>query len=335
MRLKLHRLWAPALAAGLIAAPGPAVAEHTIKIATVAPARTPWADLLTRFKKQVREKTNGDAIVRTYLGGIKGDEQSIVRQAFKGKDIHIAAVSTGALATLVPDIDILELPYLFDSYEEADRILDGPARPIIEKMLEARGFKLIMFSENGYRCFGSKGGFIRSPADLKAKKMRSQENTVHVMTYRALGASPVTISVGEVLSALQTGVVEGFDNTALFTQAVSWHQAVDHFTVSNHIYQPALLAANLEWFNGLPENVQTTMLETAASLQTKGRAAIRALEPLLLKNFENQHVQVYVLTPEEKAVFKKATRPVWDERRETAGPLGKELLDTIIKAKAQ
>ncbi len=306
--------------------------EFVMKIGTVAPARTPWADLLKRYKKKVKKSTNGRVKVKVYLGGTKGDELSLVRQVFKGT-IQAAGVSTGAVASLVTDIDCLELPYLFDTAAEADAILDGPARPIIERMLSTKGLKLLMYSENGYRSFGTKFGFVRSPEDLKAKKMRAQENRVHVETYRALGASPVTISIGEVMSALQTGVVEGFDNTPLFTQAASLQQAIRYYTVSEHIYQPAFVIVNQKWFDGLPDDVRTALQESAGKLVAKGRKAVRALGPLLLQNFEAQDVKVLRLTEAQKAPFKKATRKVWAWWRNAAGADGKALFDAIMKAK--
>ena len=328
-------LSALACVALIAAAPAPAAAgdaEFVFKVATVAPPRTPWADLLKRYKKAVKKASEGRVKVKAYLGGKKGDEQSIVRQIFKGS-LQGGGVSTGAMATLVKDIDVLELPYLFKDFAEADRILDGPARPFVERMLEARGFKLLMYSENGYRSYGTKGSFIKSPADLKARKMRSQENQVHVETYRALGASPVTISVGEVLSSLNTGVVEGFDNTPLFTQAASWYQAVDHFSITDHIYQPAVIVANKAWFDGLPPDIQQALMAPARKLEAKGRKAVRALNPLLLKNFEQMGGKVYSLSGAEKEAFRKATRGVWDKRRQSLSADGKALFDAILKAK--
>jgi len=315
-------------------APGNAAAEGEIeiKVATVAPARTPWAALLKKYRKALKKLSNKRIKMRVYLGGIKGDEQSIVRQVYQGK-LHIGGVSTGAMSTVVPDLDLLELPYLFADHAEADRILDGPARPIIEQMLEAKGFKLLMYSENGYRSFGTKNGFVKTPADLKAVKMRSQESPVHVATYRALGASPVTISVGEVMSSLQTGLVDGFDNTPLFTQAVSWHQGIKYFTVTQHIYQPAVIIANKAWFDAQPADIQAILLKPLPKLTVKGRKAVRVLGTALLENFGKLGVDVYTLTAAEKKVFQDQTRPVWDARKAEAGELGKKLLDAILAAK--
>ena len=324
-----------ALVLGGVATPSVASAadaEFTFRFATVAPDNTPWAYLLKKYRKALRKETDGRVKMKVFLGGLKGDEQSLVRQAFKGKELQGAGVSSGAMATLVPEMDILELPYLFDSFQQADKALDGDARAIIEEILDKKGFKLLMYSENGYRSFGSKGGFIKTPADLKGKKMRSQESPVHVETYRALGASPVTISVGEVLSALQTGVVEGFDNTPLYTQAVSWYQAVDHFSVTEHIYQPALIVANKKWFNSLPSDIQATMISLGDRLTKKGRKSVRQLGPALLENFKSQGVKVYEPTAAEKKAFKDATRKVWKIREDKASPLGRKLLDALLKA---
>jgi len=309
-----------------------AEAEYTLRFATVAPNDTPWAKLLKKYKKALKKKTDGRVKMKVFLGGLKGDEQSLVRQAYKGKELQGAGVSSGAMATLVPEMDILELPYLFDTFADADKALDGPARPIIDQILEAKGFKLLMYSENGYRSFGTKGGFVKTPADLKAKKMRSQESPVHVETYRALGASPVTISVGEVLSALQTGVVEGFDNTPLYTQAVSWYQAVDHFTVTEHIYQPALIVVNKKWFDALPADLQAILLDLGKKLTKRGRKQVRELGPALLDNFGSMGVKVYHSTDAEKEVFKKATKGVWKIRESKASPMGKKLMNALLKS---
>ena len=215
----------------LLWTPGIAVAKDKIvyKGATVAPKPSPWEKLLKRYRKSV--KKNSDKKIKTKLFfGTKGDEQSLVRQVRKG-DLHFAGVSTGALSVVAPEIDILELPYLFDSFKEADRIL-AEVKPIVEEILEKKGFKLIMYSENGYRCFGTNKP-VRKPEDMKGMTMRSQESPSHLAMYKALGAFGRSMAVSEVLPNLNTGNVSGFDNTALFTQAASWQQAIKYLGESH------------------------------------------------------------------------------------------------------
>jgi TRAP-type C4-dicarboxylate transport system substrate-binding protein len=297
------------------------------KIATIAPDGTPWALMLNTFKKRVRKQSKKALMPRVYLNGLKGDEQSIVRQVYKGS-LQMGGVSTGALSTIVPDMDILELPYAFPDFATADKVLDA-VRPTVEALLNEKGMTLLMYSENGYRSFATKDKCIKSPADLKAMKMRSQESEVHVETYRALGASPVTISVGEVLSSLQTGVVNGFDNTPIITQALGWNQAIKFFTNTRHIYQPALIIMNKSWFDGLSPDQQKLIRENGMKLEKKGRKMVRSIEPALMKNFVNQEVQVCELTDAERAVFKKATAKVWEVRAKKASALGKKLIKAM------
>ena len=101
---------------------------------------------------------------------------------------------------------------------------------------------LAFWSENGFRHFGTKDKPIKSPADLRGKKMRSQESFVHLEMWKAFGASAVPIATTEVLTALQTGTVDGFDQATLYAIAASWYKSIKFFTVSNHIYQPAIIA---------------------------------------------------------------------------------------------
>ena len=291
-------------------------AKTKFKIATIAPDNTPWSILLNTFKKRVRKATKKELKPRVYLNGIKGDEQSIVRQVYGGK-LQMGGVSTAALATVVPEMDILELPYAFPDFKTADKVLDD-VRPLVEEILNLKGLTLLMYSENGYRSFATQGQCIKSPADLKAKKMRSQESAVHVETYRALGASPVTISVGEVLSSLDSGVVVGFDNTPIIAQALGWSEKITHFSNTRHIYQPALIIMNKAWFDGLSEEQQKIIREKGKELEQIGRKMVRQLEPALMENFKKADVKVCDLTAAEIATFKEATAKVWDVRKAQA-----------------
>lgn len=297
------------------------------KIATIAPEGTPWAVLLNSFKSKVTKESDKGLMPRVYLNGLKGDEQSIVRQVYKGA-LQMGGVSTGALSTIVPDMDILELPYAFPDLKTADAVLEK-VRPTVEALLNEKGLTLLMYSENGYRSFATKDKCIKTPADLKAMKMRSQESEVHVETYRALGASPVTISVGEVLSSLQTGVVNGFDNTPIITQALGWNQAIKFFSNTRHIYQPALIIMNKEWFDGLSPEQQQILRTNGMKLEAKGRKMVRKLEPALMKNFASQDVTVCELSDAERAAFKAATAKVWEVRSAKASALGKKLIEAM------
>ncbi len=301
--------------------------EIEFKLATFAPDNTPWSELLKKINKKLGKESNQILKGKIFLGGVKGDEQAIVRQINSGA-IQMGGVSSGAIATIAKDMDILELPYAFANYEEVDRVMEL-AKPIIEEILEKNGFKLLIYSENGYRSFGSKSKCIKSPADLNAVKMRSQESEVHLETYRALGASPVPISGGEVMSSLQTGVVEGFDNTALITQATGWNQAIKYFSLTEHIYQPAFIIANKAWYDGLSKEHQELFIKIGKEMEKKGKDAVRGLNAPLIENFKTQNITVCELSEAEKKAFKEKTKGVWDKKEAKSSELGKKLIKLL------
>jgi len=304
--------------------------EFVAKVATVAPPGTPWAKQLRKLKKTIKEQTEGRIKVKTYLGGALGGEEATI-EATKRGTIQIWGGSAGALSSALPEINCLELPYLFESEKTADRVLDDVIREDLDRLLWDRGYKLMFFSENGYRSIGSSFP-VQSPADLKGKKMRSQQSDVHLDTWKSMSASPVPIAVTEVLSALQTGVVEGFDNTPLFAFAASWYQAITHFTLTKHIYQPGIVVASRKFWESLPAELQTVVLGDPADLAKKGRRGVRAIGPMLEQNFVGAGITLTKLSAGERAAFAAKADEVHAKFRKSTSSEGKALLDKIKKA---
>jgi len=304
--------------------------EFTIKIATVAPPGTPWAKQLKKRKKTIKKESEGRIKVKTYLGGALGDETSTA-EATKRGTIHMWGGSASALASSVPEIECLELPFLFPTEQDADRVLDEVIREDLDRLLWERGFKLMFFSENGYRSIGSSSP-VRSPGDLKGRKMRSQQSDVHLNTWKSYGASPVPISVTEVLSALQTGVVQGFDNTPLFTFAASWYQAITDFTLTEHIYQPALVVTSRKLWEQLPDDLQQVVMGDPAKLAKKARRGVRGIKAMLQQNFVDSGVNLIELSASERAAFAAKSEEVHQAFHDSTSAEGKALLKKIKSA---
>lgn len=327
------RFWfVVAASLGAVASGGPARAdEYVMKIATVAPDNTPWSELLKMYKNAVEAKSNGRIKVKVYLGGTLGDENESVLKTKRGQ-IQAVGASTGAVASQIPELNLIEIPYLFRSANEADCVIDSVLTPEFEKIFPEYGLVLGFWSENGFRQFGSRDGFIKSPANLKGKKMRSQESFVHLEMWKVWGASPKPIPTTEVLTSLQNGTVDGFDQAVLYTIAASWHTTIKYFTISNHIYQPAVIAFNKEWFQSLPPDLQKVLIDEGRALQNKGRKGIRALLPKLIDVLKSEGVQVYELSDAEKRVFEQAAAPVRALFRKKGGKRAAALLDAVEKS---
>jgi tripartite ATP-independent transporter DctP family solute receptor len=302
----------------------------TLKIATVAPEGTPWADGLAQFKQSVEGAAGSKIKVRVFMGGVLGDENETVQSCQRGQ-IQGVGASTGALASIVPELGVLELPRLFRTAEEADYILDTVILATVEKAFRDRGLVLGFWSENGYRSFGTNWGPVHTPADLKGHKMRSQESPVHLEMYRAFGASPVPIPTTEVLTSLQTGVIDGYDNTPLFAFAAQWTSATKYLSLTNHIYQPAAIVYNRAWFDAQPADQQALLLAPRKGLMQQMRKEIRALNPILIQNLSEMKVTVYQPTATELATFDAPAKQARDAYLAKASAGEKALYATIVK----
>lgn len=314
---------APAFATRTCTVEAPCV----LRVATVAPPNTPWAQQLEDLEDRVESASGGRINVRPFVGSSDG-ELSLARQCKDGS-LEAVGVSTGAIGSLVPAMSVFELPYLFESVEQADRIIDNHLFAPVERILGENGFQLYIFSENGFRNFAtSNGTIVHAPGDLAGIQMRSQENWMHEAMYRALGGNPVAIPITETSTALSTGNVQGFDNTPLFAQAAGLHNFVNAWTVSNHIYQPAVVVYNKDWFDSMPADLQAILLAERESETRSGRRLIRRMTPALVANLANSGIEVYEMTDAERATFAAATRGVHAEFRSRVSA-GADLLDII------
>jgi TRAP-type C4-dicarboxylate transport system substrate-binding protein len=320
------------LACGLLLAAGPSHAQDaTLRIGSVAPTGTPWSALLASVKSRVTAEAGSRVDVKLYLGGKLGSEGSLVSRCQKGS-LGGIAVSVGALGAAVPELFALEIPYLFDGYKQADKALDA-STDAVRRLLAAKGFVFYMWGENGFRDFASKEKFFVTPKDLAGQKMRSQPAMPHVEMYRALGASASTIAVGEVGSSLASGVVNGYDNTLLYAYATQWHKEIKYVTISDHIYQGAIVVYCKAWFDTVPTDLQAILMKVPDGETTRGRVAVRARNTRLLKEYEKDGVKIRTLTAAEKAAFARATAGVATKFLADTTEAGRALYELLKKSR--
>jgi len=313
----------------------PAAADEPvlIKMGSVAPEGTPWADWLDTVRKRIDKENAGKVKTKVFLSGKLGGEREMIDDVKKGT-LQLFGGSIGAIASVhAPELAAFELPFIFESDAEADFVL-AALRDKTAKILDDRGFVMVMWAENGWHGYGvkGKGKCLTSPDAMKGLKMRSQESPIHLDTYKAFGASPVEIPVPEVLAALQTGTVDGYSNTPLFSFATSWYSGIDTFTYTKHIYQPAALVYSKKWFEGLPAELKASLMKRDE--EAAGFKMVRALTEPLLENFTAAGKQVCRLQPAETAAFAAKAKPVWDAFAKKS-KANKDMLDAVLAAKAQ
>ena len=181
----------------------------------------------------------------------------------------------------IPQLQVFELPFMFESEAEVDFVMDSMFDSMSAK-LEAKGLKMAFWHVNGWHNFATKSP-IGSAQSLAGMKLRSQESPVHLAMFRALGAQPQTIPVPEVLSALQTGMVDGFSNTPLFTAATGWYEGgITDFTITHHIYQPAVILYSKKYLDKMPPDLRKIVIGNSAAEAAKGRKSVRGMRGDLL-----------------------------------------------------
>lgn len=320
------------LVVGALLVASPALAEDPkpllIKVGSVAPEGTPWSDWLDGVKSRLEKDSGGRLKLKLFLGSKLGGEKEMVEETRNG-NIGMFGGSAGALASFVPELAGIELPYLYASDAEADFVLDK-IRPNVTKLLEAKGFVMVMWGENGWHGYGIKGKCVEKPDDMKGLKMRSQESYVHMETYKAFGSSPVEMSTAEVLGALQTGTVDGYSNSPLLSQATSWYKGVTHYTYTRHIYQPGIVVMSKKLFDAQADDLKAMLL--VRTDERSGIDGVRNLTAPLLENFVAAKKVVCKLTPEQTKLWQDKARPVWDLYAKKS-PGNKAMLDAILAAK--
>ncbi len=308
---------------------GQAQGPFELNIGSLAPKGTPWWDMLETFEKNVEEGSAGKINVIIRPAGQLG-EVEMVRETRRGERLQGCGVTTAAIAEggALKELQTVELPYLFNNNDEADYILDNVLWAPMSDLLARRGFVLGIWSENGWRSFGTKRRAIRTPDDLKAFKMRSQESDVHMAMYALYGAQAVQKPMTEVLTSLQSNVVDGLDNTALYIMSGGLGDALEYYTLTRHIYQPAAVIFSKRWFDTLTPDLQKLLMDQR-SLATQGRAAIRTEDEAIVELMK-ESLQVVELTPAEREAFATMARGMHRSFAEGIGATA--LYETIDKA---
>lgn len=304
--------------------------EFIIKFGTVAPTDTPWHQVMLGIKKDIEMLTNHRVEFQLFFGGQLGGELQMVEAVQMGV-LESWGGSTGALESFVPEFGVFDLPFLWESDDECYYIMDNVLKKPLFDKLEKVNLHGVAWTENGWRNFATRNKPIHTPDDLKGLKFRSQESKVHLAFWKALGANAIPISMAEVFNAIQTGIVDGADNSLIMISATGWWDVLKYVTISKHIYQPAVIVINKEFWYKLPEDIRNAVAKAMTDAQPKIRKALADFEPELIEAYKEKGNIVNVLTPEERALFKEKTKGVAKQFEKQFG----EVLKLIYSAQEE
>lgn len=316
------------LVAMALAGPAPAQQPIIIKFSHVVALNTPKGKGAEQFKKLAEERTRGKVKVEIYPNS----------SLYKDKE-ELEALQLGAVQMLAPSLskfgplgarefEAFDLPFVFDNDAELHKVTQGPIGQQLLSKLSNKGIIGLAFWDNGFKQMTANKP-LRKPEDFKGLKMRIQSSKVLDAQMRALGANPQVMAFSEVYQALQTGVVDGTENTTsnIFTQKM--HEVQKYLTVSDHGYIGYAVVVNKKFWEGLPADIRATLQDAMKDATTYANDIARKENDDALDGIKKSgKTEIITLTTAEKAAWKKAVLPV---HAEMESKVGKELLQSIYK----
>lgn len=302
--------------------------QIVIKFSHVVAKETPKGKAAEFFAIKAGELTKGRVKVEVFPNStLYKDKEEM--EALQLGAVQMLAPSLAKFGPLgVKEFEVFDLPYIFDGYESLRKVTLGATGKALLAKLEPKGIKGLAFWDNGFKSFSANTP-IKSPADLKGKKMRIQSSKVLDEEMRALGALPQVMAFSEVYQALQTGVVDGTENpiSNLYTQKM--HEVQKHLTLTDHGYLGYAVLVNKKFWDGLPPDVRK-QLDDAMEQSTRYANQIAKVEndSSLESVKKSGKTQVYVPSAAEISAFKKALIPV---HKTMEGRIGKDLIQQIYK----
>jgi len=309
---------------------GPAAADDpiVIKFSHVVATNTPKGLAAEKFKELAEKYTSGKVKVEVYPNS----------QLYKDKE-ELEALQLGAVQMLAPsnskfgpigvrEFEVFDLPYILPDLKTLRKVTDGPLGAKLLKLLDAKGMTGLAYWDNGFKEMSANRKLI-TPADYKGVKFRIQSSKVLEAQFRSLGSIPQVMGFGEVYQALQTGVVDGQENTwsNMYTQKM--HEVQKYITQTNHGYIGYVVVTNRKFWDGLPADIraQCEKAMKEATAYGNGQSA-KENEDALEAIKKSGKSEIITLTAEQDAAMRKALDPVY---KDVASRVGQPLIDEFLK----
>jgi tripartite ATP-independent transporter DctP family solute receptor len=303
----LHTLAALAAIAALVA-PAPALAQTTLKMNIAVARDSHYGVAIDAFAREVETRTGGRYKVQTFYAGALGAERESVEGVQLGT-LDLTLTSTGPLPNFVPDVAILDIPFLFRDYAHARAVLDGPIGQEMLLKFPPKGMVGLAWAENGFRQMTNNRRPINTPEDLRGLKMRTMENPIHIEAYRQLGIQPTPMAFTEVFTALQQGTVDGQENPLTVIQSAKLDQVQKNLSLTGHVYSPAIILMNKTQWDRLSAADREAFLASAREAVKVNRARVDADEKKAVAELRAKGM--IVVENVDKAKFQAALAPVY------------------------
>jgi TRAP-type transport system periplasmic protein len=308
-RLIRHAL---ALAAGCLAALAiaPAAAQTALRMNISLAQNSSYGVAIDAFARELEQRTQGRYKVQNFYSAALGAERESVEGVQLGT-LDLTLTSTGPLPNFVPELAILDIPFLFRDYAHARAVLDGPIGQDLLTKFPAKGIVALAWAENGFRHMTNSKRAVSTPDDLKGLKMRTMENPIHIQAYRQFGILPTPMAFTEVFTALQQGTVDGQENPLSVITSAKLDQVQKYLTLTGHVYSPAVILMNKSKYDALSAADKQAFADAAREAVKANRARIDDDERKAVADLRARGMTVAENV--DKAKFQAQLAPVYAE----------------------
>ena len=319
------------IAAGAIAltlAAG-AHAQMVIKFSHVVADNTPKGQAAIKFKELAEKKLPGKVTVQVFPSSqLFGDAKEL--EALLLGDVQFIAPSLSKFDRYTKKLQVFDLPFLFEDVDAVDHFQSGPQGKALLESMKSRGLLGLAYWHNGMKELSTNKDVLKRPEDVKGLKFRIQASDVLEAQFRQLGANPQKMAFSEVYQALQTGVVDGQENTWSNIYSQKFFEVQKTIAETNHGVIDYMVVTNAKWWDSLPADVKKGLSEAMAEATAYGNKIANDINEGDKKRIaEAGKAKIQKLTKDDIAAWRKAMEPVW---KKFEGDIGHDLIDAALKA---
>lgn len=304
-----------ASAAALIGLSASAVAQTklVLKSSDVHPFGYPTVEAVKTMGDKLAKATDGRLTIQLYPAMQLGGEKESIEQAQVGA-LALARVSVGPMGPVVDELNVFNMPFVFRSVEHMHKVVDGPiGQEMLDKITNnpRTGLIGLCWMDGGARNMYNSKRPVKNVADLKGLKIRTMGNPIFVEMVNSLGGSGVAMGYDQLISAMQTGIVDGAENNYPSYANGQHYRYAKYFSQTEHLILPELLVFSKKIWDTIGKEDQALILKFAKEAQQEQRKLWAEMEQKSLDQMKKEGVEI--ITFADKKPFQDAVKPVWDK----------------------
>ena len=292
----------------------------TLKFSLILSENSDWYKGAQRFKELIEKRSEGKYRIRIFphaqlAGAVQRTELEMVQSGV----IDMSLESSILLSLIEPRMSVFSMPWLFENYEHAHKVLDGPLGDDMLALLPKKGIVGLAYGANGFRQITNSSNPIQNPGDIKSMKIRVPAIRMYIDIFKMLGADPSSMNYGELFTALAQGTMDGQENPVSVIHSDRLYEVQNYLTMWNYSYDPIILCVNKRLWDSFTPETKDIFSECAKEAMRYERDLVAAGESTKIDSLRANGMEINTLDRESLEAFKILAEPVYEKYSEEIG----------------